>query len=135
MAFDLKSFDIKKVKYEINVGSKDQNIRYIGGAVLLGASVFLGSVPLLILGGLLVVTAFTRWCPAYSAFQHNTLCSEAAPPCSGTCHGHTEAEVAAPAPEAPAEQAPAAEAPKEETAAAAPAEEEKSGESAGEKQE
>lgn len=114
MACDLKSFDIKKIKYEINIGGKDRNIRFIVGATALAASVFMGSIALLVIGGLLVVSGFTRWCPAYSAFQHNTLEGEGeAGGCGGCCHHHEEAA-------APAEEAVAPEAAPAEAEAAAP---------------
>lgn len=78
MAFDLKSFDIKKfdfkkIKYEVNVGTRDQQIRYGVGCVALLLSVFMGSVFLLIVGCALVASAYVRWCPAYSAVEQNTL--------------------------------------------------------------
>ncbi|HLF97876.1 MAG TPA: DUF2892 domain-containing protein [Methylococcaceae bacterium] len=80
MAFDLKSIDFKKMcKRELNVGTKDQQIRYwVGGAALL-LSVFLGNVFLLIVGVALVGSAYLRWCPAYSALSKSTAEAGGAP--------------------------------------------------------
>lgn len=91
MAFDLKSFDInkvletlkkfdfKKVKYEVNIGSRDQQIRYGAGIATLVISLFMGDVFLLIIGCALVASAYVRWCPAYSGLGHNTLQEEKKP--------------------------------------------------------
>lgn len=78
MAFDLKSFDIKKfdykkIKYEVNVGTRDQQIRYGAGCAVLLISLFLGNVFLLLIGCALVASAYVRWCPVYSALEQNTL--------------------------------------------------------------
>lgn len=80
MAFDLKSIDLKKMcKRELNVGTKDQQIRYwVGGAALL-ISVFTGYILLLIVGIALVVSAYLRWCPAYSALSKSTAEAGGAP--------------------------------------------------------
>ena len=59
------SFDFKKaLKKEVNVGLKEQKIRYGAGSALLLISVFLGNIALLLIGIVLVATGFTRWCPA-----------------------------------------------------------------------
>ena len=73
---DIKKFDYKKVKYEVNVGGRDRQIRFGVGGVLLLLSVFFGSVFLLIIGCALVASAYVRWCPAYSGLQQNTLDEE-----------------------------------------------------------
>lgn len=78
MALDLKSldfkkFDYKKVKYEVNVGSMDQKVRYGIGCGLLLLSLILGNVFLLVLGCAMVASAYVRWCPAYSGMGQNTL--------------------------------------------------------------
>ena len=82
------TFDIKKVlKRELNVGLKDRNIRYGVGAALLLLSVFMGNIFILIIGGVLVATAYLRWCPAYSGMSMNTV-KEGEEATSGCCHGH-----------------------------------------------
>lgn len=79
------SFDFKKMlKRELNVGLKDQKIRYGTGCVSLLASVFLGNIPLLVLGGILVASAYLRLCPAYSGLTKSTVDpNEPAPTCGG----------------------------------------------------
>jgi hypothetical protein len=83
------SFDFKRaLKKEVNVGLKERNIRYGAGAAALVASVFLGNVPLLIIGGVLVATGYTRWCPAYSGLAKSTVDpNEPAPTGCGHQHG------------------------------------------------
>ncbi|MBI5664330.1 MAG: DUF2892 domain-containing protein [Nitrospirae bacterium] len=74
-----------------NVGTIDKTIRIIAGVLALGLGGYFGSwwgaiglVPLL--------TAFIRWCPAYSIFGINTCgassCSASAC-CSSGKHAHT----------------------------------------------
>lgn len=72
-SFDIKKFDIKKIKYEVNMGSRDQYIRYGAGCAALLISVFIGDVFLLIIGCALVASAYVRWCPFYSAVEQNSL--------------------------------------------------------------
>jgi hypothetical protein len=68
------NFDIKRALVrELNVGIKDRNIRYGAGAVVLLLSVFLGDIFLLVIGGILVATAFLRWCPVYSGLSRSTV--------------------------------------------------------------
>lgn len=68
------NFDFKKMlKRELNVGLKDRKIRYGAGCISLLASVFLGNIPLLLLGGILVASAYTRWCPVYSGLGKSTV--------------------------------------------------------------
>jgi len=68
------NFDIKRALVrELNVGIKDRNIRYGAGAVALLLSVFLGDIFLLVIGGILVATAFLRWCPVYSGLSRSTV--------------------------------------------------------------
>lgn len=67
------NFDIKRIKYEKNVGDKDQKIRYGAGSALLLTTLFMGNVPLLVLGGVLIASAYTRWCPIYSGLGKSTL--------------------------------------------------------------
>lgn len=82
------NFDFKRMlKRELNVGLKDQKIRYGAGSGLLLASVFLGNIPLLVLGAILVASAFLRWCPAYSGMGKSTVDPNEPAPTPGG-HGH-----------------------------------------------
>ncbi|MGI9213827.1 MAG: YgaP family membrane protein [Methylococcaceae bacterium] len=68
------TFDIKRALVrEFNVGIKDRNIRYGIGAAALLLSVFLGDILLLVIGGILVATAFLRWCPVCSGLSKSTV--------------------------------------------------------------
>ncbi|MCU0735713.1 MAG: DUF2892 domain-containing protein [Methylotetracoccus sp.] len=69
MAFDYK----RMMQRELNVGLKDQKIRYAAGCTAILISVFLGNIPLLLLGAVLVVTARLRWCPVYSGMTRSTV--------------------------------------------------------------
>lgn len=84
------SFDFKRaMKKEVNVGLKEQRIRYAAGAAATLASVFLGNIPLLLVGAALLVTGKTRWCPAYSGLGKSTVDpNEPEPTCCGG-HGHS----------------------------------------------
>jgi hypothetical protein len=67
------SFDYKRlVKFEINVGDKDSNMRLIAGSILLGISVFTAKIILLLAGVALIATGYSRFCPAYAAMDKNT---------------------------------------------------------------
>jgi uncharacterized membrane protein YidH (DUF202 family) len=67
------SFDYKKlIKFQINVGEKEKKIRLYAGAALLFVSLFMGSIILLLIGLVLVVTGYSRFCPAYAAMDKNT---------------------------------------------------------------
>jgi hypothetical protein len=78
------SFDFKRMlKKEVNVGLKEQKIRYGAGCAVLLLSVVLGNVPLLLLGAVLIATAFMRWCPAYSAMNRSSVDPNEPPPASG----------------------------------------------------
>ena len=85
------SFDFKKaLKKEVNVGLHEQKIRYGVGSALLLTSVFLGNIPLLLLGSALVATGFTRWCPAYSGLNKTTVDPNEPPAaCCGHDHSHS----------------------------------------------
>jgi hypothetical protein len=90
------SFDYKKMlKKEVNIGLKDQRIRYIAAAVAAVASAFLGNIPLLLIAVGLAASGFTRWCPAYSGLGKSTF-DPNEPAGSGCCGGshhssdHTE---------------------------------------------
>jgi hypothetical protein len=82
------TFDVKKMlKPEVNVGLKDQKVRYGVGITALLVSVFLANIPLLFIGGILVGTARFRWCPAYSGLGKSTVQpGEPATCCSGHHH-------------------------------------------------
>ncbi len=81
------SFDFKRaLKREVNIGLKERKIRFGAGSAVLLASVFLGNIPLLLLGGILVATAFMRWCPAYSGLGKSTVDPNEPPP--SACCGH-----------------------------------------------
>ena len=68
------SFDYKRlVKFEHNLGAKDKKVRLYSGIVLLSVSLFTASVLMLLVGLVLVGTAYSGWCPAYSGFDKNTL--------------------------------------------------------------
>jgi hypothetical protein len=82
------SFDIKRALVkEVNVGQKEQNIRYGAGAAVLLISVFLGNIPLLIVGAILLYTGFSRWCPVYSGLTKTTVDPNEPPPVTHT-HEH-----------------------------------------------
>ena len=68
------NFDFKRMlKPELNVGLKDQKIRYGFGIGFLLISVFLANIFLLLIGLGLVASAKTRWCPAYSGLCKTTV--------------------------------------------------------------
>jgi hypothetical protein len=83
-------FDFKRaLKKELNVGLKEQKIRYGVGSALLLASVFMGNIPLLVIGSVLVATGLTRWCPAYSGLNRSTVDANEPPAsCCGHSHEH-----------------------------------------------
>ncbi|CAL1239601.1 YgaP family membrane protein [Candidatus Methylocalor cossyra] len=81
--------DFKRlIKPEVNIGFKDQRIRYGLGSALLLVSVFLANIPLLLLGGILVATAKSRWCPVYSSLGHSTYRPGEEPAAPDCCAGH-----------------------------------------------
>jgi hypothetical protein len=68
------SFDYKRlVKFEHNLGAKDKKVRLYSGIVLLSVSLFTASVLMLLVGVVLVGTAYSGWCPAYSSLNKNSL--------------------------------------------------------------
>lgn len=71
------NFDFKRMlKFEINIGSKEKKIRLYAGCSALLISLFLASVPLLLIGLILVATGYTAWCPVYSGMEKSTVESE-----------------------------------------------------------
>ncbi len=70
------NFDFKRMlKYQRNVGDQDQKIRYGVGFLACLISIFLGSVPLLLLGIALFASGYTRYCPIYSGMGRSTFSS------------------------------------------------------------
>lgn len=70
------NFDYKRMlKYQRNVGDQDQKIRYGVGALATLVSLFLGSVPLLLLGIALFASGYTRFCPIYAGMGRSTFSS------------------------------------------------------------
>ncbi len=70
-------FDFKRMfQYQRNVGDQDQKIRYGVGVLSILISIFLGSIPLLLLGIGLLASGYTRFCPVYAAMGKTTM-----PPC------------------------------------------------------
>ena len=68
------NFDFKRMlKFEINVGTKEKKIRLYTGAASLFVSLFLASVPLLLIGLILVATGYTVFCPVYSGMEKSTV--------------------------------------------------------------
>lgn len=68
------SFDFNRMlKREINVGKKDQQIRLGAGITLLVVSWVINTPLLMLLAIILVATAVTRWCPAYSGMGKSTV--------------------------------------------------------------
>lgn len=67
------SFDYKRLlKFEHNIGAQEKKYRLIAGAVLAFVSIFMASIPLLIIGMALIATGYSGWCPAYSGINKNT---------------------------------------------------------------
>lgn len=72
------NFDYKRlVKFEHNIGAKDKKVRMVSGLVLVFVSLFLGSVLMLLVGGVLIATSYFGWCPGYSGCNYNSLGAEA----------------------------------------------------------
>ncbi len=69
------SFSFKRIKFEHNLGDKDQKIRYGFGIGFVFISLFIANVFLLLSGILLIGSAYLSWCPAYSGMAKNT-CSD-----------------------------------------------------------
>lgn len=73
----MRNFSFKRIKFEHNVGEKDQKIRYGLGAVFIFISLFLGNILLLVLGVVSIISAYLTWCPAYSGWGMNSCSSDA----------------------------------------------------------
>ena len=68
------NFDFKRMlKFEINVGTKEKQMRLYAGAASLFVSLFLASVPLLLIGLILVATGYTGFCPVYAGLEKSTV--------------------------------------------------------------
>lgn len=74
----IKNFSFKRIKFEHNVGEKDQKIRYGIGIVLVLISLFLANVFFLLLGIVLIGSAYLTWCPVLSGLGMNTCSADAA---------------------------------------------------------
>ena len=131
------NFDVKRMaRFEHNVGSKDQKIRYAVGIAALLLAVFKGNIFLLVLGIILVGSAYLTWCPILSGLGKNTCGADdsAAAPGGGeekataSEESAPALEAAAPASEEPASGEEEAAASKEESASeeTAPSDEGKS---------
>lgn len=70
-------FDIKRIKFEHNVGSNDQKVRYAIGILSAGYSLIVANVFFLLIGIVLIGSAYLTWCPAYSGFAMNTCDTDA----------------------------------------------------------
>lgn len=82
------SFDFKKALVkEVNVGLKEQKIRYAVGSGAIVLSIFMGNIPLLAIGAILIYTGFSRWCPAYSGLGKTTV-DPNEPPSEAKTGGH-----------------------------------------------
>jgi hypothetical protein len=68
------NFNFKRMlKFEINIGTKEKKIRiYVGGALIF-ISLFLASIPLILIGLVLLATGFSTWCPIYSGMEKSTV--------------------------------------------------------------
>ncbi|GEM_PF-931069 len=66
---------LNEIKASPNVGTNEQEIRFVGGLVVLLASAATASVILMVVGVYLLATAYLRWCPGYSKLGKNT-CEE-----------------------------------------------------------
>jgi hypothetical protein len=69
-----------------NVGSVDRTIRIIAGLVIIGLGVYFQSWWGAI-GVVLLLTAFLRWCPAYSMIGISS-CGASSCGCSDNKHAH-----------------------------------------------
>jgi hypothetical protein len=68
------NFDFKRMlKFEHNVGEKEKKYRTIAGSVALLVSLPIASIPLLLIGMILVATGYSGWCPVYSGMNKNTM--------------------------------------------------------------
>lgn len=60
------------MKFEKNVGKKDQQIRYAVGSVSLLIAMIKGNIFFLFLGIILLGSAYLTWCPVMSGMGKNT---------------------------------------------------------------
>lgn len=67
-------FDVKRMlKFEINIGAPEKKIRLYAGGAALFISLFLASVPLLLVGVILIATGYSAFCPVYAAMEKSTV--------------------------------------------------------------
>lgn len=79
------SFDVSRmIKFEHNIGAKEKKYRLYAGVALLAVAIFLGSIPLLLIGLVLTGTGFSGWCPAYSGLGKNTCDAVVTPEASAS---------------------------------------------------
>lgn len=64
---------LKIIKPALNVGAKEQKIRFMIGSALVFISVFTACILFLLLGLILIGTAYLGRCPVYASFNYNTL--------------------------------------------------------------
>jgi len=71
------NFDFKRMlTFEHNVGAKEKQYRLYAGAAVAALSVFMGNIPLLVIGLVLIATGYSGWCPVYSGL-HKSTCEPA----------------------------------------------------------
>jgi len=71
------SFNYKRLlKFEINIGKKEKKMRLYAGSGLMFVSLFIASVPLLLIGLVLTATGYSGWCPLYSGMEKSTVETE-----------------------------------------------------------
>lgn len=71
------SFNYKRMlKFEINIGTKEKQMRLYAGGALMFVSLFIASVPLLLIGLVLTATGYSAWCPIYSGLEKSTVETE-----------------------------------------------------------
>ncbi len=65
------SFDYKRlVKFELNINAQQKKYRLYSGIAALVSSVFLASIPLLLIGLILTAEGYFGWCPLCSALNN-----------------------------------------------------------------
>jgi hypothetical protein len=66
------NFDYKRLtKFELNLNDQQKKYRLYGGVAALVSSVFLASIPLLLIGLIATATGYSGWCPLCSALGQN----------------------------------------------------------------
>lgn len=71
------NFDIARAThYERNLGQNSQKNRYLAGGIIMLFGVFYGYLSVLLLGLLIIGTAYLTWCPVLSGLGKNTTSSD-----------------------------------------------------------